>query len=183
MAHSSTFGGRWGPRAIAASVMLIAVACTSTPAATTAPATAQRQQLPSRLRRLQRHRLRRSGYSCSGDRAPATAAPATPEAPLSLAYLSFAVANSYDAPMLGAAQAAAAARNTTLTVLDANNSPDTQLQQLTDALAGDYDGIIVQPIFGPGLIPTITEGIADDAQIGVLDQILGEDLTTSENAG
>jgi ribose transport system substrate-binding protein len=111
----------------------------------------------------------------------ATAAP-TPEETLRIAYLSFAVANSYDAPMLGAARASAAALNAELTVLDANNNPDTQFGQLQDVLASDqYDGIIVQPIFGPGLIPLIEEGIAEAAQIAVLDQILGEDLTTSEN--
>ena len=110
-----------------------------------------------------------------------TAAAATPQEALSLAYLSFAVANSYDAPMLAAAQTAAAANNATLTVFDANNSPDAQFTQLQDALtSGQYDGIIVQPIFGPALIPLIEEGIADGAQIAVLDQILGEDLTTSE---
>jgi len=107
---------------------------------------------------------------------------AAPEETLQLAYLSFAVANSYDAPMLAAAQTAAASNNAELTVFDANNSPDAQFQQLQDALAsGQYDGIIVQPIFGPGLIPLIEEAIADGAQIAVLDQILGEDLTTSEN--
>ena len=107
---------------------------------------------------------------------------AAPEETLQLAYLSFAVANSYDAPMLAAAQTAAASNNAELTVFDANNSPDAQFQQLQDALAsGQYDGIIVQPIFGPGLIPLIEEAIADGAQVAVLDQILGEDLTTSEN--
>src|SRR5262245_20001971 len=48
---------------------------------------------------------------------PAIAAAQSPAAdePLELAYLSFAVANTYDAPMLEAAQAAAAAGNATLT--------------------------------------------------------------------
>ena len=116
--------------------------------------------------------------------APESQAPesAAAEETLQLAYLSFAVANSYDAPMLAAAQTAAANNNAELDVFDANNSPDTQFQQLQDALAsGQYDGIIVQPIFGPALIPAIEEAIADGAQIAVLDQILGEDLTTSEN--
>jgi ribose transport system substrate-binding protein len=115
--------------------------------------------------------------------APESEAPATeaPEETLQLAYLSFAVANSYDAPMLAAAQTAAASANAELSVFDANNSPDAQFQQLEDALAsGQYDGIIIQPIFGPSLIPTIEEAIGGGAQIAVLDQILGEDLTTSD---
>ena len=54
---------------------------------------------------------------------PRRAAPSAPEKTLEIAYLSFAVANSYDAPMLAAAQAAAAAGNATLDVFDANNDP------------------------------------------------------------
>jgi ribose transport system substrate-binding protein len=124
--------------------------------------------------------------AASPTESPTTTAPgatptATPEKTLRIAYLSFAVANSYDAPMLAAAQTAAAAGNAELVVFDANNSPDAQFNQLQDALAsGQYDGIIVQPIFGPALIPLIEEGIAAGAQIAVLDQILGTDLTTSE---
>jgi ribose transport system substrate-binding protein len=83
--------------------------------------------------------------------------------------------------MLAAANAAAANLNAQIQVFDANNSPEAQLTQLQDALAsGQFDGIIVQPIFGAQLIPTIEEAIAGGAQIAVLDQILGEDLSTSD---
>jgi ribose transport system substrate-binding protein len=110
-----------------------------------------------------------------------TPAQPTPEARLNLVFLSFAVANSYDAPMLAEAQNAAAEAGATLTVLDANNSVETQYAQLQDVLtSGQYDGIIVQPIYGPALIPLIEEGLADGHQIAVVDQILGEDLTTTE---
>jgi ribose transport system substrate-binding protein len=103
-----------------------------------------------------------------------------PEA-IRLVFLSFAVANSYDAPMLAEAQNAAAAEGATLTVLDANNSVEAQYAQLQDVLAsGQYDGIIVQPIYGPALIPLIEEGIAAGHNIAIVDQILGEDLTTNE---
>ena len=121
--------------------------------------------------------------SQAASQAPASQAPASeaPQSTLHIAYLSFAVANSYDAPMLAAAQAAAAAGNAELTVFDANNSPDTQYSQLQDALSsGQFDGIIVQPIFGAALIPLIQQGIADGMPIGVVDQILGEDLTTDQ---
>jgi ribose transport system substrate-binding protein len=43
-----------------------------------------------------------------------------------IAYMSFAVTNSYDAPMLAAAKAVAASQNAALTVFDAKNSPTTQ---------------------------------------------------------
>ncbi|MBA3877185.1 MAG: hypothetical protein C0498_09665 [Anaerolinea sp.] len=125
--------------------------------------------------------------SAPADTSPASAEPtavaatATPELEtLEIAYLSFAIANSYDAPMLAAAQAAAAAGNANLTVFDANNDPGAQTQQLQDAVAsGRYDGIIVQPIFGAGLVTGVEAAIAAGVKVGNLDQVLGEDMTTS----
>ena len=55
---------------------------------------------------------------------------------LKLAYLSFAVANSYDAPMLAAAQAVAADNNASLTVLDANNDPNQACGNLNPCKVG-----------------------------------------------
>jgi ribose transport system substrate-binding protein len=60
----------------------------------------------------------------AASQAAATPAPsATSSKTLQIAYISFAVANSYDAPMLAAAQAAAAAGNAQLTVMDGNLDP------------------------------------------------------------
>ena len=57
-----------------------------------------------------------------------------------IAYLSFAVANSYDAPMLAAAQTVAKENNPTIKVFDANNDPKKQFAQLQTATSsGDYD--------------------------------------------
>ena len=71
-----------------------------------------------------------------------------------IAYLSFAVANSYDAPMLAAAKSVAKAQGASVTVFDAANDPKKQLAQLQTAITSkQYDGIIVQPIFGPQLHP------------------------------
>ncbi len=96
-----------------------------------------------------------------------------------IAYLSFAVQNSYDAPMLAAAKAAATRTHATLTVFDANNSPTTQYSQLQDAITSHrYQGIIVQPIFGTGLIGLVKQAIAHHIQVANLDQILGPNLGT-----
>ena len=90
---------------------------------------------------------------------------------LSIAYLSFAVENSY-APMLAAAQAVAADNNATLKVFDANNNPQTQYSQQQDAItSGQYQGIIVQPIFGTGLISLVKQAIAKGIKVVNLDQI------------
>jgi ribose transport system substrate-binding protein len=73
--------------------------------------------------------------------------------PVRVAYLSFAVANSYDSPMLAAAKAVAKQQGAKVTVLDAANDTKKQLSELQTAVSSkQYDAIIVQPIFGPQLI-------------------------------
>jgi ribose transport system substrate-binding protein len=109
------------------------------------------------------------------------AAVSAQEEALDVAYLSFAVTNTYDAPMLAAAQNAAAVANARLQVFDAANDPAAQTTQLQDAIAsGQFDGILVQPIFGPGLIPDVQNAITQGIKVANLDQVLGEDLTTSD---
>ena len=100
---------------------------------------------------------------------------------LSIAYLSFAVENSYDAPMLAAAQAVASDGNATVKVFDANNSPQTQYSQLQDVInSGQYSGIIVQPIFGTGLTSLVQQAISKGIKVVNMDQILGPDLSTDK---
>ncbi len=98
-----------------------------------------------------------------------------------IAYLSFAVANSYDAPMLAAAQAIAHQTGSSLTVLDANNDPKAQFAQLQNATAsGKYNAIIVQPIFGTGLISGVQDAISKGIKVVNMDQELGKDLSTDQ---
>ncbi|HSS90332.1 MAG TPA: sugar ABC transporter substrate-binding protein [Streptosporangiaceae bacterium] len=105
----------------------------------------------------------------------------TSSKPLSIAYLSFAVENSYDAPMLAAAQAVAADNHATLKVFDANNNPQTQYSQLQDAInSGQYQGIIVQPIFGTGLTGLVKQAIGKGIKVVNMDQILGPNLSTDK---
>jgi ribose transport system substrate-binding protein len=104
----------------------------------------------------------------------------TAAAQVRVAYLSFAVANSYDAPMLAAAKAVAKKQNAKVTVFDAANDPKKQLAQLqTAATSKQYDAIVVQPIFGPQLIPTIKSAIASGIKIVNMDQILGTNPGTA----
>ena len=98
---------------------------------------------------------------------------------LTIAYLSFAVENSYDAPMLAAAEAVASDNNATLKVFDANNSPQTQYSQLQDVItSGQYNGIILQPIFGTGLISLVQQAIAKGIKVVNMDQVLGPNYAT-----
>lgn len=101
---------------------------------------------------------------------------------LQIAYMSFAVANSYDAPMLAAAEAEAADSNAKLTVFDANNDPQAQFTQLQNAItSGKYQGIITQPILGTGLMSLVSQAIAKGIKVVNIDQILGPDLSTDKS--
>jgi ribose transport system substrate-binding protein len=120
------------------------------------------------------------GGSSSGTSNAATTSSGSGKA-VHIAYLSFAVENSYDAPMLAAAQAVASDSHATLKVFDANNSPQTQFSQLQDAItSGQYNGIIVQPIFGTGLTSLVKQAITKGIKIVNMDQILGADLATDK---
>jgi ribose transport system substrate-binding protein len=99
-----------------------------------------------------------------------------------IAYMSFAVTNSYDSPMLAAAKAVAEADGAVVTVFDANNDPNAQYQQLQDVItSGKYQGIITQPIFGTGLVDLVSQAIEAGIKVVNMDQILGPDLTTFES--
>jgi ribose transport system substrate-binding protein len=99
--------------------------------------------------------------------------------PLNIAYLSFAVQNSYDAPMLAAATAVADESHANLKVFDANNSPQTQEQQMQDVInSGQYNGIITQPIYNTELTSLVTQAINKGIKVVNMDQILGPSLST-----
>jgi ribose transport system substrate-binding protein len=103
------------------------------------------------------------------------------DAPLEVAYVSFAVANTYDEPMLAAAQEVAKANNINLTVLDGNLDPATQTSLIQDAIAsGQYAGIVTQPIYGPAIIDVVGQAIAAGIKVVNIDQILGSDFTTGK---
>jgi ribose transport system substrate-binding protein len=151
---------RWLRLAALPAALAIALAACSSSAAT--PTTAPAASTPA------------------GSQAAATPQP-TPEKTLQIAYISFAVANSYDAPMLAAAQAAAAAGNAQLTVMDGNLDPATQTKQLQDAIAsGKYDGVILQPVYGGALVTGAQDAIAKGIAVGNIDQVLGTDFTTAD---
>ena len=117
--------------------------------------------------------------ACSAPAAEPGEPPAAEER-IEIALLAFAVANTYVAPMLEQAQKVADANNVELTIFDANNDPNAQLAQLQDAIAsGQYDGIITQPIYGPGLVDGVEQAIAAGIKVVNVDQILGDDFTTN----
>src|SRR5262249_40094453 len=93
---------------------------------------------------------------------------------------SVAGANRYGAPMRAAAKSVAKAQGASVTVLDAANDPKKQLAELQTAISsGQYDGIVVQPIFGPQLIPTVKQAIQKGLKVVNIDQILGANPSTA----
>lgn len=113
--------------------------------------------------------------------APATDEPAAEgEETLQIAYISFAVANTYDEPMLAEAERVAAENNAEITVFDGNLDPNLQVTLIQDVIAsGQYDGMIVQPVYGPALVDVVAQAIAAGITVVNIDQILGDDFTTS----
>ena len=113
----------------------------------------------------------------------ATAAHAAPKAKTyNVAYLSYGVANSYDAPMLAAAKAVAAASgHVKVTVFDSQSTYTTQVSQLQDVInSGKYQGIITQPIYGAVLVPGVKLAIKKHIKVVNIDQILGTNYTSDQ---
>jgi ribose transport system substrate-binding protein len=121
------------------------------------------------------------GSSDSSSSSSSSAAATTASTkPVRIAYLSFAVANSYDAPMLAAAKKVASKGGAKVTVFDAANDPKKQLQQFQTAIAANqYQAIIVQPIYGPQLLPTVKQAIKAGIKVVNIDQILGTNPATA----
>ncbi|HZZ55840.1 MAG TPA: substrate-binding domain-containing protein, partial [Trebonia sp.] len=120
-----------------------------------------------------------SSSTSSSSSSGATASAAAAKKPMTIAYLSFAVDNTYDAPMLAAAQAVAATDGATLKVFDADNNPQTQYEQLQTVISsGQYNGIITQPIVSTGLVTLVQQAIGKGIKVVNMDQILGTSLST-----
>ncbi|MGH8988747.1 MAG: sugar ABC transporter substrate-binding protein [Acidimicrobiales bacterium] len=102
------------------------------------------------------------------------------EQTLHIAYMSFSVQNSYDAPMLAAAQKQAKASHAVLTVFNAATTPTKQYNELQTVISShEYQGIITQPIESTNLISLVREAIADHIAVANMDQELGPKLTTA----
>jgi len=120
-----------------------------------------------------------SACGSSGSSSSGSSTTASSGKQLKIAYLSFAVANSYDAPMLAAAQAVAGDNNAKITVFDANNDPTKQFSQLQNVITtGGYDGIVVQPIESTNLITPVQDAIGKKVKVVNIDQIIGPRLDT-----
>ncbi len=107
--------------------------------------------------------------------------PAAPEEPFQVAYLSASSANTWLLSSRLEMQAVAAANNIEITEFDAQFDPGLQTTQFQDAIAsGAYDGVILVAIAGIASAPDIEAAIAAGMEVVILNQVVGEDYTTSE---
>lgn len=117
----------------------------------------------------------------SAEPAPVADGDAPAEETLQVAFISFAVANTYDEPMLAEIERVAAENNIEITVFDGNLDPNLQVTLIQDVIAsGQYDGMITQPVFGPALVDVVQQAIDAGITVVNIDQILGDDFTTGE---
>ena len=101
--------------------------------------------------------------------------------PIHIAYISYAVGNSYDAPMLAAAKAVAGASGAQVTVFDGAYNPSTQVAEMQDIISThNYQGILLQPIYGAAEISQVQKVIKAKIKIVNIDQILGLKYTTDQ---
>ena len=120
-----------------------------------------------------------AALALAGCQAPADSGGGDGEETLQIAYISFAVANTYDEPMLAEAQRVADENNAELTVFDGNLDPSLQATLIQDVVAsGQYDGMIVQPIYGPAILDAVQGAIDAGITVVNIDQILGDDFTS-----
>lgn len=121
-----------------------------------------------------------SGCSSSSSSSSAAASP-TAAAPTEIAYLSASSANTWLQASKKAMDAVASANNMKLTEFDAQFKPGEQSKQIQDVLAaGKYKGIIIASVDGAGIIPDLQAAIAKGLKVGILNQIVGTKLNTSD---
>ncbi len=112
------------------------------------------------------------------DEAPATTEPAGPR---QIAYLSASSANTFLLASVGEMQRLADENNIELIEFDAQFNADLQTTQLQDVVAsGQYDGIILVALNGPGLVPDVEAALDAGHEVVLFNQIVGDDLSTNE---
>ena len=112
-----------------------------------------------------------------------TAEPEPVEAaePVQVAYLSASSANTWLLSSRLEMEAVAAASNVEITEFDAQFDPGLQTTQFQDVIAsGAYDGVILVALTGIATAPDIAVALDAGMEVVILNQVVGEDYTTSE---
>lgn len=119
----------------------------------------------------------------------ATEAPTVTEAagdepagePVQIAYLTASAANTWLAASRQAMEAVAADNGIEIVEFDGAFDPAQQQQQFQDVIAsGQYAGIVLSSLLGPGSIPDIEAAIDAGIEVVLLNQVVGTDFSTAE---
>ncbi len=101
--------------------------------------------------------------------------------PLQVAYLSASSANTWLLSSRQQMEMVAAANNVEITEFDAQFDPGLQATQFQDVIAsGNYDGVVLVAITGIATAPDIADALAAGLEVVTLNQVVGEDFTTSD---
>ena len=104
-----------------------------------------------------------------------------PAEPTRIAYLSASSANTFLLASVGEMQRLADENNIELVEFDAQFNADLQTTQFQDAVAsGQYDGVILVALNGPGLVPDVETALDAGLEVVLFNQIVGDDLSTNE---
>ena len=111
----------------------------------------------------------------------ATPEPTAAPEPWKIAYLSASSANTFLLASVGEMQRLADENNIDMVEFDAQFNADLQTTQLQDAVtSGQYDGIILVALNGPGLVPDVEAALDAGLEVVLFNQIVGDDLSTNE---
>lgn len=103
------------------------------------------------------------------------------DGPVQIAYLSASSANTWLQASRDAMEEVAGANDIEIVEFDAQFDPALQQQQFQDAIAsGQYAGIMLVSLSGAAAIPDIQDALDAGLEVVVLNQVVGEDLTTVE---
>ncbi len=98
-----------------------------------------------------------------------------------IAYLSASSANTWLQSSRASMDAVAADAGLEIVEFDAQFDAALQQTQFQDAIAsGQYDGIVLVSLTGAGSIPDVEDALDAGLEVVVLNQVVGEDLTTVE---
>ena len=107
--------------------------------------------------------------------------PVAADEPFQVAYLSASSANTWLLSSRLEMEAVAAANNVEITEFDAQFDPGLQTTQFQDVIAsGAYDGVILVALTGIATAPDIAAALDAGMEVVILNQVVGEDYTTSE---
>ncbi len=102
--------------------------------------------------------------------------------PVQIAYLSASSANTWLQSSLAAMKPIAAANNIELVEFDAQFDAAAQQQQFQDVItSGQYSGVLLVSLAGAGSQPDIEEALDAGLKVVTLNQVIGEDLTTTNS--